>query len=430
MPATVKLHQDFPSENLLVVVLISSRHVTGLVAGMGQALGNQTLAFKRMDVEWESLEEIRQIEVVADIIRRVCDSAGIVPRSVYLSRSEVSLRSRQVTGDTDFEGVIHEIGEHEMAWALRRAHEKPVGTEEELIDLIPVRWVVNGEITRTHLGESREERREARHRFPLGEKGKGLTCQALQIIARRGYRAELERLASGLNLELDGVIAQPAALYRGISGALPQRGWSLVIDCGARHTSFLLRSHERLLQVRTFEFGGDDLTARIAQDLSLTPARAQELKHRVDLSAAAEGVVQGQQTLWSFQDGGTAGDDAQRSQAAAICRDLVQEFFRRRAHELQDDADNPLPRKGTIHLVGNASRLGGLAPVLADIFGLDVVLGSGKGDREIGAELEGLLLTGLMVSAIDQRRAANEVHGTSMSGKALGVWAWLTRRFE
>ncbi len=427
MPATVKLHQDFPSENLLVVVLISSRHVTGLVAGMGQALGNQTLAYKRVDVVWDTLEEIRQIEVVSEVIRRVCDSAGIVPRSVYLSRSEVSLTSRLVAGDTDFDGLLHDIGDHEMAWALRRAEEKPVGTEQELIDLIPVRWVVNGEITRTHLHESREERREAKHRFPFGERGKGLTCQALQIIARRGYRAELERLAAGLNLDLDGVIAQPAALYRGISGTLPNRGWSLVIDCGARHTSFLLRSHERLLNVRTFEFGGDVLTERLAKDLDLTFGRAQDLKHGLDITIGSSVANQGQQSIFSTVE---AGDDVLRAQAAGTCARLVREFFTERARELQDDADNPLPRKGTIHLVGNASRLGGLAPVLADIFGLDVVLGSGKGDREIGAELEGLLLTGLMVSAIDQRRTANELHGTTMSGKAMGVWAWLTRRFE
>ncbi len=427
MPSTVKLNQDIASEDLLVVVLISSRHVTGLVAGMGRTIGNRTLAHKRMDVVWDDLEEVRQIEVISEVIRRVCDSAGVIPRSVYLSRSEVSLTSRKVAGDTDFDGVLHDIGEHEMQWALRRAHERPVGTEQELIDVIPVQWELHGEITRTHWAETREERREAKHQFPLGEKARGLTCHALQVIARRGYRAELEALAKGLGLPLDGVIAQPAALYRGMARDLPERGWSLIIDCGARHTSFLLRSGERLLRVRTFDFGGDHLTRGISEALKLPLDRAEALKRALDIGLPAGHEPQGQQTIWSGPDAAT---DVLAPEAARICRGLVCDFFEARAHELQEDAENPLPRKGTIHLVGRASQLGGLVPILGEIFGLTVVLGSGKGNRDIGEELENLLLSGLVVSAIDQRRAALELAGTSLSGKASGVWAWLTRRFE
>jgi cell division ATPase FtsA len=426
MHPTVKLRRDIAADDLVVAVLISSHHLTGLVGGIGGAVGG-TLAHKRIDAQWDTLEEIQQSEVLSQIIHKVCDSAGVAPHSLYLSRSETSLFSRLVVGDTDFQGVLSEITDHEMQWSLRRAEEKPVGTEQELIDLIPVRWELHGEITRTHLPVDREERREARHRFPLGEKAKGLSCHALQIVARRGYRAELERLAKSVGLHLDGVIAQPAALYRGIASALPERGWSLVIDCGARHTSFLLRSGDRLLRIRTFAFGGDDLTAAIAEELQLSRPRAEALKLTLDISQGERAATVGQQTIWTGSDEAA---DAMAPQAARIVRTQVRAFFEARAHELQDDPDNPLPRRGSIHLVGRGAQLGGLTAVLGEIFGLGVVLGSGKGNREIGEELDNLLLAGLLVSAIDQRRAERERHGQSLTTKAGGVWSWLTRTFE
>jgi len=314
-----------------------------------------------------------------------------------------------------------------MQWALRRAEERQVATDQELIDLIPTKWELHGQVGTGTTFLNRAEAKEARRTFPLGEQAKGLSCQALQIIARRGYRAELDRLARSVGLHLDGVIAQPAALYRGIARELPERGFSLVIDCGARHTSLLLRSADRLLRVRTYEFGGDALTTALCEGLSLDRTRAEELKCRVDISATDRMATAGQQSLFSGPD---ATVDTLAPQAARILRAKVREFFDARAQELQDDPDNPLPKKGTIHLVGRAAQLAGLPTVLGDCFGLTVILGSGKGNRDIGEELDNLLLTGLVVSAIEQRRAERERQGASLAMKASGVWSWLTRTFD
>jgi cell division ATPase FtsA len=437
MPATVTLRRDIDPEDLLVIVLISSRHLTGIVALMSDEFGTKVIAHKRTDVPWHDLEEREQRTAVGEIVTKACDSAGVEARSVYFARSEVSISSRVVSGDVSFEGIIQAITEHEMDWSLRRAQEKPVGTDQEQIDIIPVKWECHGVVPRTSLKKgitvklTREQKLEARRQYPLGEECKGLSCHALQIIARRGYRAELDDLARSLSLRCDGVIAQPAALYRGISARLMATGWSLVIDCGARHTSFLLRSGERLLRIRSYDFGGDDITRRLMTELKVDETLAESLKREVDINASGDAASAGQQLIWTDV---MAQRHTLLPQAARICRAAIVDFFGRRAQDLQEDPENPLPRRGHIHLVGRASQLGGLTALLHDVFGLDVILGTGgrerRDERDVGEELENLLLSGLVVSAIEQRRAAREREGRSLARQASGVWSWLMRPFE
>jgi cell division ATPase FtsA len=437
MPASVTLRRDIDPEDLLVIVLISAQHLTGIVALMSTEFGNKTIACKRQPVPWHELEEREQRTAVGEIIAKVCDSAGIEARSVYFARSEVSIASRTVSGDVSFEGILQPITEHEMDWALLRAQEKPVGTDQEQIDIIPVKWECHGVVQREASKKgftsklTRAQRSEAKRQYPLGEECKSLSCHALQIIARRGYRAELDQLAHSLGLRCDGVIAQPAALYRGIASRLMATGWSLVVDCGARHTSFLLRSGERLLRVRTYDFGGDDITRRLMNELSIDETLAESLKREVDINASGDGHAAGQQLIWTDV---MAQRHALLPQAARICRAAIIDFFGRRAQELQEDPENPLPRRGHIHLVGRASQIGGLTALLHELFGLDVILGTGgrerRDERDVGEELDNLLLTGLVTSAIDQRRVAREREGRSLAKQASGLWTWLMRPFE
>jgi len=436
MPATVTLRRDIDSEDLLVIVLISSQHLTGIVALMSTEYGTKTIAYKRIEVPWTELEEREQRTAVGEIITKVCDSAGVEARSVYLSRSDVSIVSRLVVGDISFEGILQPVTSHEMDWALLRAKEKPVGTEQELIDILPVKWECHGAVPRVAkkaltVKLNRDEKHEARRQFPLGEECKGLSCHALQILARRGYRQELDQLAQSLGLRCDGVIAQPAALYRGIYGRLMATGWTLVVDCGARHTSFLLRSGERLLRIRTYDFGGDDVTRRLMSELSIDETLAESLKREVDVGAGEGSHAAGQQLIWTDV---MAQRHALLPSAARLCRAAMLEFFSRRAQELQEDPENPLPRRGHIHLVGRGSQIGGLTGLLHELFGLDVLLGTGgrerRDERDVGEELENILLSGLVVSAIEQRRAARDREGRSLAKQASGVWSWLMRPFE
>ena len=427
---TITLHQDMDPRDLLVVVLISSHHLVALLGYLHPTMGPSTLDGREMRVHWHELEEIEQRAKLREIITLVCAKHDVEPRGIFLSYSNVSLSSRMVDGQVNFPGLAHAIGRHEMDWALRIAEEKPVGTDQELLDLVPVGWEVHGEIARsTHLRTEEEKRH-----FPLGVQCQGLSCHALQLVGEVGHKAELVRLAQAAGYSLEGVIAQPAALYRGIASSLEGHS-AVIIDCGARHTSFLVRLGDKLVRVRTWAYGGEDLVKRIADELGIPRDQAERLKRQVnitptdttDVPQATGPQAKGQQTIWT---GIQAEVDTLLPAVARICRASVTEFFAARAQEFIDDRQHPLPKKCQIHLVGRASQLGGLTTVLEGIFGHKVILGSGKTNRNIGDELVGLIETGLLVSAIDQRRQHQAREGRGVQQILRSAMAWLLHPVE
>ncbi|MBA2480122.1 MAG: hypothetical protein H0V44_05620 [Planctomycetes bacterium] len=396
-------------ENLVLIVLISSRHVTATVAALHAEHGDKVVAHKSIDCQWYDLSNRGRLEILADVVRLASDSAGIEPWSVYLSCNDTSLASRIAVGWAS-PGEEMPLTEIERAWALRRAREQATGADREVVDVLPVQWTVRG--------------RDGEHEVddPIGSHGNHLTCQALLLTARRGFRDELTQLARGIGLDLDGIIPQPLALYRGMSGKLRSRGSSLVIDFGARHTSFLVRRKDKLMHVETFGFGGDHLTTRISEGLGLEAEQAEALKRDVDIgqTALASDGFQGQQFIWTdIQE-----RHALLAPATRICAEAIAAFFKERARDLRDHGY--LAQQGQIHLVGRASSLGGLSLHLREIFDLPVMLGTGDKNRHPGDELDGLLTTGLVCSAADHRRAHLASHAGSLSKRASGVWSWLT----
>lgn len=431
---TVTLHQDMDPRDLLVVVLIGAHRLVALLGCLHATMGARTLDSRELAVDWHDLEEIDQRAKLKEVVRLVCAKHDVEPQGIFISFSDIRVGSRLVDGQVNFPGVPHAITRHEMDWALRLAEEKPLGTDEELIDLVPVGWSTHGQVSRSTI--SATDLLQQKRTYPLGVECQGLSCHALQIIGAVGQKEQLSRLVQSAGFSCEGVIAQPAALYRGIASSLEGHS-SLIIDCGAKHTSFLIRLGDRLVQVRTFEYGGDDITKRIADNLGLNWDQAEKLKRQVNILPGGEAAepgakvipfhAKGQQTIFATIQ---AEVDTLLPEVAKICRDAINEFFTARAQEFIDDPNHPLPKKCQIHLVGRASQLAGLTTVLETIFTHKVILGSGKANRNVGDELSGLMLTGLLVSAVDQRRQHQAREGRGLRQHLRTAWAWLIRPVE
>ena len=83
MPATVTLRRDIDSEDLLLIVLISSQHLTGVIALMSTEYGTKTIAYKRIEVPWTELEEREQRTARGMLSRRLdreFDAALLEPK--------------------------------------------------------------------------------------------------------------------------------------------------------------------------------------------------------------------------------------------------------------------------------------------------------------------------------------------------------------
>jgi cell division protein FtsA len=405
--------QHVDSANVLVIVLISSHRVSATVAWMDGEQGEKVVAHKPIDCNWHTLSERGKRQTVADVVKLACESAGVEAYSAYIAMSDGSISSMLAVGYADL-GQEMELTASDRDQALLRARHQAIGDDRELVHALPVRWTVR----------NRQGEREVAD--PVGVRAVRLTGHVLLVTARKGYRDELTGLLESCGLAIDGVIAPPVALYHGIAGKLKNRGSTLVIDCGARHTSLLVHRRGVLYFLKTYEFGGDTLTRRLSEELHVPADFAEDLKREIDVSFQTNGgdEASGQTYLWREVQ------ERHRliAPAARLSAQALREFFSARAQELREQ--ELLGQQGQIHLVGRASALGGLSLFLKEIFDLPVVLGTGSRDRDPSAELVDLLISGVVRAAADQRRRELAGQSTGLRGAASGLWAWLTKRLE
>jgi cell division ATPase FtsA len=398
---------ELAPERHLVIALVSSHRIAVTVATLHPVHGEEPIRHKTLEVRWQELDRAGRAAALREAIDLACKPLQLTPHSIFIACSDPSMGASQVPGWAAL-GEDIAITEDERDIALDRARTTATSDDREQLDLVPTSWTVRSRAGAVDCDD------------PVGQVGHHLQCHALRITARRGLTAEFRQLAQDLGLELEGLIPQPVALYRGMAKAMRKAGTALVIDLGARHTTLVLRHSGRLAHLETHGFGGDDLSERIAEALGVEVSRAEELKLQVDIAQGGNGGDDGQMTIF---------DDLRRRQreigvASQICADAIGGFFRERARLLREER-NLLGQRGHVHLVGRAAAIGGLVPFLRRIFELEVVLGTGLKDADPGQELEGLLVAGLVKCAADRRIETLRRHGESIGGRARGIWAWL-----
>lgn len=398
---------ELPPENLIVIALVSSHHLSITVAALDPRHGEEPRKHKEFPLRWADLDEPARIEALRDALDQTCRPLGLEPRSLFIACSDSSLSATAVTGWSALgEDVV--ISGHERAFALGRARTHATADDREQLDVVPTHWTV-----RTRDGQVDCD-------DPVGQIGNHLTCHALRVTARRGLHGEFHHLCDSLGLHLEGLIPRPIALYRGIAGRMHKSGTQLIIDLGARHTTLIVRRKSRLLHLETHPFGGDTVTDRIAVALGVDPLRAEDIKRQIDIDEVPGGEADGQQSIF----GELQERQRQLAIAARAAAECLGAFFRDRARHLRDDGDL-LSQRGQVHLVGRGAAIGGLVPFISNVFRLEVVLGTGSRSADPGAELDGLLVAGVVKCAADRRIEHLVEKASSIRGAAGGIVAWL-----
>jgi cell division ATPase FtsA len=398
--------RELPPENMLVIALVSSHHLSVTVAALDPRHGEEPRRHKDYAVRWGDLDHAGRVAAMREALDGACRPMGLEPSSLFISCSDPSISATSVTGWAAL-GEDISIRDEERAYALARARTHATADDREQLDVVPTYWTIR----------SREGQIDTDD--PVGQVGNHLTCHALRVTGRRGLTAEYRRLCEDLGLHLEGLLPQPVALYRGIAGRMHRGGTNLIVDLGARHTTLIVRRRGRLLHLETHPFGGEDLTDRMAQQLAIERDRAEDLKRQIDVYELPGNEADGQQSIF----GEMQERSRQTGQAAHLCAEILGQFFRDRARQLRER--DLLSQRGIVHLVGRGAAIGGLVPMLADVFRLEVVLGTGDKHGDPGAELDGLLVAGVVKCAADKRLEMLADQASSLRGAAGGVWAWL-----
>lgn len=407
---------DIPHD-CLVLVHISSQQVAATVAWRQKDGTERVVAHKVILCEWFQLSERAKRQALFESISQACASADVQPLSVFVCIGDESVRANFAVGYADL-GQTMRLRREELSLALQRATEQPIGVDREVLHALPQRWEI-----RDHNGEREVDN-------PLGEYGSHLTCHVLLVTAAKRIRNEMSALLTDSNVALEGVIATPVALYRGLAGSLKKKGTTVIIDCGARFTNILVHRKGRLIHLESFPFGGMHLTQILAEELVLDLPRAEQLKRELDISANLETGkdLEGQTYLWrEVQE-----RDRILSPAAELIRGILMDFFTARFQDLQER--ELISRTGQINLTGRASSLGGLPALLKSIFNMPVVLGTGKRDRDPSAELADLVTLGLVrTAAVERERRLMERNNSGVrqvKQVAFNLWAWLSKELD
>lgn len=411
MPITPSAH------DCLVLVHISSQQVAATVAWRERDGSERVVAHKVILCDWYQLSERAKRHALFESISQACASANVQPLSVFVCMGDESVRANFAVGYTDL-GQTMRLRREELSLALQRATEQPIGMDREVLHALPQRW------------EVRDQRGEREVDNPIGEHGSHLTCHVLLVTANKRIRAEMSELLTDSNVALEGVIATPVALYRGLTSSLRKKGTTIIIDCGARFTNILVHRKGRLVHLECYPFGGVHLTQILAEELLLDFPRSEQLKHELDISAnlGTGKDLEGQTYLWrEVQE-----RDRLLAPAAEILRGVLLDFFRLRYQDLQER--ELLSRTGQINLVGRAGSLGGLASLLKEVFNMPVVLGTGKKDRDPSAELADLVTLGLVrTAAVERERRLLERNSSGVRQvrqAAFNLWAWLSKELD
>lgn len=399
------------AEDFLVILNIASRSITGIVAKRLPDASEDVIASDNSTFCWDGADDAQRRMMLKDFVQRLSVRIERPILSAFVCISDPSLGANTSTSFVD-PGQEVIFTRDDLHIALQRVQKQAIAPDRFVVHAIPQRWVMT------------TQRGEHEVRDPVGERGSRLFCEALLITQDQTIRNLVSQTLESIDIRLEGLIAPPIALHRGIRTALGNRN-AIVIDCGATQTTIMVHRQGRLVHAMIRAFGGDNLTRALMDTFSLDWEAAESLKQKLNIGQRrSRRDVEGQNSLWDdLKDEGSNLADG-----ALICETHLRTFFSDCVKQLSDLGH--LPKSAKIHLLGRGSNLAGIDVLIASVFCLETSLGSPGVKEGISADLGGRINVGLVRAASDEReRILNErkESGFGQVRDAAGnLWAWLT----
>ncbi|MBP5204627.1 pilus assembly protein PilM [bacterium] len=112
----------------------------------------------------------------------------------------------------------------------------------------------------------------------VGYKGKDVVLYYYASFAPKTYVEALRKVASDLNMEVLGIVAQPFAVARSFSGSSNRDFSAIFIDIGGGTTDIAIVEKGNVVETKMFAFGGRTFTKEISKALNLDYRYAEQRK--------------------------------------------------------------------------------------------------------------------------------------------------------
>lgn len=130
---------------------------------------------------------------------------------------------------------------------------------------------------------------------PIGFDGQELYISVFNAYMPRFYRNLFTGLAEKMKFELSALLYEPYAVFSALRGKQGDDFEGIILDIGGKTTRISLVRKGKLEEIKTFSFGGESFTRRIASHFEIGFWEAEKLKARYsagNLSESAKEVIE------------------------------------------------------------------------------------------------------------------------------------------
>lgn len=262
------------ADNAIAVVDIGSTKVCAIIG--------RVYSDGRLKVEGEGSVSCRgfqklmyvDLEAITTSIKRALvlaqEKANIIVSSVYINIRGVYLNYIQETFQLSYDGREKEFDKGDIFKLIKQASKMPVYEDEKIVDVIPVKYYIDGD---TEVSD------------PVGLSGETLAADMNIVIGHAEIVDTLCQCVQKLGLIVDGVM--PEAYPIALSQLRPpeRNGNTLILDVGGKITEFILLKDNMVVFDSCMAIGGDNITTDIAKGLDISNADAETLKRDIGYAA-------------------------------------------------------------------------------------------------------------------------------------------------
>lgn len=230
---------------------------SGIIKNLDTVLENCRLSINELTNELATPEEFPK-KIVMGIAGEYIQGVSIVVNYKRDENFEKEVTEKEQAGILKkIKGQIMEEGQQNLA--LR------IGLTSEDIDILHIT------VTGLEIGGMPVQ-------SLVGYTGRDVRINLYASFGPKTYVNALRKVASSLNMEILGIVAQPFAVARAYAGSSSQDFSGIFIDIGGGTTDLAVVENGNVLQTQMFAFGGRVFTKKIAKNLNLDFRYAEQRK--------------------------------------------------------------------------------------------------------------------------------------------------------
>ncbi|MBU1370594.1 MAG: cell division protein FtsA [Bacteroidetes bacterium] len=304
---------------------------------------------------------VSNIEDTVNSIRRAVDEAsarsGVDIKYVNVGIAGQHIKSLQHRGSLIRENHEQEINRLEIEKLTNDMYKLSMAAGEEIIDVIPQEYIVDG---------------EQGIKQPVGMLGSKLEANFHVIIGQTAAAKNVLKCVTRAGLEMVDLILEPIASAQAVLGDDEKEAGVVLVDIGGGTTDIAIFHDSIIRHTAVIPFGGDIITEDIREGCTIIKKHAEEVKVKFGSSLASENRDDEVVSIPGIR--GRAPREISFRNLASIIQARLEEIFEHVYYEIKNSGFERRLIAGIV-LTGGGAMMKHIDQLAAFVTGMDVRIG-------------------------------------------------------